>query len=726
MSPDEESTVENRVLPVIADAGNRRLLAEWLDDHSTYEHVEFTGNFDEATFDVCILDRGAFETHLDVLREQKTAAAPVLLPYLLLLPESGAEIIGTDAGQLVDNVVTETVDELVTLPIQRAELHWRLSALLRLREQSLTLRNRERELERRVDLFEKVQAIADVGGWEYDVDTGITWWSDEVRRIYGLSEGETLSPEAGLQNYHPEDRERVTEAFEAAVESGDPYDIEVRFVDEDDNHGWVQTRGEPQYEDGELTRVRGTIQDITERKERERELQRIQEAVEASGHAIYITDTGGEIRYVNPAFEAITGFAESEIIGETPRVLDSDEMSDEYFDNLWDTLRSGEVWEEEIINQRKSGETYPAMQTIAPVTDGEEMHAFVAVHDDITERKERERELQRRTRAIDEAPVGISISDPAQADNPMIYVNDAFVEMTGYPREEALGDNCRFLQGEHTDPEQVARIRKAIDAQEPIAIDIRNYRRDGTEFWNHLEIAPVRDSDGAVINWIGFQQDITERKERQQQLEILDRVLRHNIRNDMNVIRGQADIIQARASGDAVAAAEQIADTSDQLMGMADKEREITELLREEPTHEEIELRPLLQHIASTASADHPNATVAVDCPEETTVHATTQFAEVLGELVTNAITHDDASPAVDITVTRTDGTVRIEVADTGPRIPEMERELLEGLTNQTPLYHGSGLGLWMVRLIVSRSGGTIACAENEPAGNVVSIELPD
>ena len=603
MSVEETLEVQHRVLPVVEDAGNRRLLAEWLDEHPTYEHVAFTGDFDETTFDVCIIDRGGFETHLDALREQKTAAAPVLLPYLLLIPESGADLAGTDAGELADNVVTETVDELVTLPIQQAELHWRLSALLRLREQSLTLRTRERELERRVDLFEKVQTIANVGGWEYDVDAGTTWWSDEIRRIYGLSGGETLSLEGSLRYYHPQDRPRVREAFEAAVDSGEPYDLEVRFVDEDGTHGWVRTRGEPQYENGELSRVRGTIQDITERKRREER-------------------------------------------------------------------------------------------------------------------------LRRRTRAIDEAPVGISISDPSQTDNPMIYVNDAFVEMTGYTREAALGDNCRFLHGENTDPEQVDRIREAIDAQEPIAVDIRNYRRDGTEFWNHLEIAPVRDTNGGVVNWIGFQQDVTERKERQQQLDVLDRVLRHNIRNDMNVIRGQAEIIQAKTAGDLTTAAEQIVDTSNQLMSMADKEREITELLRGDPTHEEIDLRPLLHHVASTAKAEHPEATVTVDCPAGTTVRATTRFAEALDELVTNGITHDDSSPDVGISVTETDDTVRIEVADTGPPIPEMERELLEGLTNQTPLYHGSGLGLWLVRLIVSRSGGTIACETTDSVGNVVRVEL--
>ena len=178
--PDGGSEARSRVLPLVSDAGNRQLLVNWLADHPMYEAVESGGSIDETEFDMCIIDQAAFEEHLDALRARKTAAAPVLLPYLLLVPESDDAIIDADASRLADNVVTETIDEIVTLPMQQAELHWRLSALLRLREHSLTLRDRERELERQVDLFEKSQDIADVGAWEYDAAAGELWWTEEV------------------------------------------------------------------------------------------------------------------------------------------------------------------------------------------------------------------------------------------------------------------------------------------------------------------------------------------------------------------------------------------------------------------------------------------------------------------------------------------------------------------------------------------------------------------
>jgi len=116
-------------------------------------------------------------------------------------------------------------------------------------------------------------------------------------------------------------------------------------------------------------------------------------------------------------------------------------------------------------------------------------------------------------RALDEAPVGITIADATAPDKPLIYVNDSFVEMTGYEKEDAIGVNCRFLQGEGTDAETTLELREAVMDEQAAAVELRNYRADGSTFWNNLEISPIRDDDGTVTNFVGFQQDITERKE---------------------------------------------------------------------------------------------------------------------------------------------------------------------------------------------------------------------
>jgi PAS domain S-box-containing protein len=115
-------------------------------------------------------------------------------------------------------------------------------------------------------------------------------------------------------------------------------------------------------------------------------------------------------------------------------------------------------------------------------------------------------------RAMDAAPIGITVSAPDLPDNPLVYVNDSYADMTGYERSETLGRNCRFLQGQGSDSETVAAMREAVATNDPVSVELVNYRRDGTSFWNRVDIAPVRDESGTVTHFVGFQTDITERK----------------------------------------------------------------------------------------------------------------------------------------------------------------------------------------------------------------------
>jgi PAS domain S-box-containing protein len=110
------------------------------------------------------------------------------------------------------------------------------------------------------------------------------------------------------------------------------------------------------------------------------------------------------------------------------------------------------------------------------------------------------------------------ITDPRQDDNPVVFVNDAFLRLSGYPRDHVIGNNCRFLQGPDTDPQAVAQIREAIRTRRDIALDILNYRRDGTTFWNALYISPVSNEQGELQFFFASQLDVSERKQSEQQL----------------------------------------------------------------------------------------------------------------------------------------------------------------------------------------------------------------
>ncbi len=128
------------------------------------------------------------------------------------------------------------------------------------------------------------------------------------------------------------------------------------------------------------------------------------------------------------------------------------------------------------------------------------------------------------------------ITDPNQPDNPIVFANTAFQKLTGYSREELIGHNCRLLQGEDTDPEAIDRIRKAVVQGEDVAIDILNYRKDGTAFWNALYLSPVRDHTGEIQFFFASQLDVTAR------VDAHTRVAREKRRIEEEVRKRTADL----------------------------------------------------------------------------------------------------------------------------------------------------------------------------------------
>jgi PAS domain S-box-containing protein len=158
-----------------------------------------------------------------------------------------------------------------------------------------------------------------------------------------------------------------------------------------------------QADDGDIRRIIVVGDDITERKRRKKRLRSFQMAVEQAGHVIMITDTDGRIEYVNPAFESVTGYSRDEALGETPALLNSGRHDDEFYRDLWETIKAGDIWEGELVNERSNGEQYYIRQTIAPVTDADgDIEQFVAVNTDITESKQRQYQIKRERDRLEE------------------------------------------------------------------------------------------------------------------------------------------------------------------------------------------------------------------------------------------------------------------------------------------------------------------------------------
>jgi PAS domain S-box-containing protein len=128
-------------------------------------------------------------------------------------------------------------------------------------------------------------------------------------------------------------------------------------------------------------------------------------------------------------------------------------------------------------------------------------------------------------RAIDATAEGITISDATQPDNPVIFANEGFERLTGYAAHEIVGRNCRFLQGPRTDLYTVREIRQAIETGTACTVELLNYRKDATPFWNRLSITPLRDRSGHITHFAGIQSDITELRQTQERLQVANRGL---------------------------------------------------------------------------------------------------------------------------------------------------------------------------------------------------------
>lgn len=383
-------------------------------------------------------------------------------------------------------------------------------------------REREQELEVAETVFQNTQdallLVDVVGEQEYRLDRANDAFLEvtpyDIDNITGQTAREILGDEIGGD---------LHSRFNECVTSQEPIEFELVVPGEEGQRIW-QVRLTPVIQDGEATQLVLVMRNITEQRERELELQRIEQAVEASGHAIFITDPDGNIEYVNPAFEETTGYTQEEAVGETPRLLDSGEMSEDYFNDLWETVLSGEMWEAEIINRRKNGETYTAMQTIAPVTDGDEIQAFVAVQDDITERKERERELsmvkERYETLLEATPDPVFVADGETGE--LIEVNDAAETLLGMPSDEIIG----MHQSELYPPEQTERyqefFKEHVEAggskrRLPDGSQIKIVTGNGDRVPVEISATTVSLPDGPAT--YGIFRDVSEQIEREQELE---------------------------------------------------------------------------------------------------------------------------------------------------------------------------------------------------------------
>lgn len=590
-------------------------------------------------------------------------------------------------------------------------------------------RAREREREQLVDLLDQTQSIADIGGWEIDIDDGDAEFTKGLAELLGVWPRTEFDLAEAFEFFHPADESKADDALERLVRTDEPQELDCRIRTAAGETRWAHVRGQPHQSEPSV--YRGTVQDITERREHERELKEtkdlLQSVFDASPIGILAVDEDGVTQFWSEGCERIFGWSEEDVLGEPLPNVHEERRAE--FDELRTNVIEGKQPVEgyDTVRKRKDGSLVDVALTTAPMRDGDgEIVGVVGLLEDITDRKERQQELKRYERIV-------------ETTNDLIYtldrnltftsINAALSQFVGLSEDALIGEPLSAALGDgHTDAlaDATTTLLDEQTTETTVETTLVNRRGEERQFQTIISVGRfTQEADELVC--VG--RDITNLQERERRLSVFDRVLRHNLRNKMNIIQAWADILLEEMDDETVLdAASTIRDASGELLELAESVRTFESVLDPGATDlvTTIDVAKHVEEVASEAALSYPAASISVATPPvaEATVHEAFELA--VNELVDNAVKHGGRRPSVHLSVTidEESDAVVVRVADDGPGIPDLERQPVAA-GEESPLQHTNGLGLWFVRWMATNSGGSMRIRDNDPTGSVVELRFP-
>jgi len=449
---------------------------------------------------------------------------------------------------------------------------------------------------------------------------------------------------------------------------------------------------------------------------------RLRALIEASPVAIVVIDSDGVVTDWSRATTELFGWEREEVIGEAYPLVPDDKQAE--FEEHVRRVNAGETLTGvETEREHKDGSLVECSVWSAPVEHEGTVDEHMVALADISERKARQRELKLLSRAIEQADDAVLVTDD---DGHIEYINDAFVDLFGYSREQVLGRTPRILKSGEHDESFYADLWETITDGEVFQAEVTNRRANGELLDVELTIAPVEDTE-TVTHYVAIERDVTDRKRDRQRLEVLNRVLRHNVRNAATVVEGNAHRIAEECENpDSRALVDAIVRRTTQLQSAVEKARTVERALDTDRTGA-VNVRSLINDQQGALADRHPEATLSADVPADLWVQANATFEAALQEALDNAVEHDTDTDAPDIRVVATttaDDRVDICIIDNGPGVPDHEQQVLEA-GEESDLRHGSGLGLWVMKWVVTGLGGDVSIDNRDSGGTVVTFTLP-
>jgi PAS domain S-box-containing protein len=327
---------------------------------------------------------------------------------------------------------------------------------------------------------------------------------------------------------------------------------------------------------------------------------------------------------------------------------------------------------------------------------------------------------------VQDAVVEFEIVD---GDPVVTRVNAAFVDVFGYEREAIVGESLNEFIVPDGMGAEAATFDDRTDEGEHNKALVRRETAAGLRRFLYRGV-PYRGWDGSARGFAIYS-DITDETRREHRLQVLHRLLRHNLRNEVTVIDASAELLADDVSDPtARELIEEIRARADQLEHLSHEAGRVNRVLDgQEAARRPIDVRETFERVVADYRETYPDARFEIEADESLSVTATGHLELALAELVENAVEHNDADrPRVGLSAptapAAADEWVGLTVTDDGPRIPAAERETAAGDEEPTQLRHGSGLGLLLVRWITDACGGTVEIGESELGGNAVRLRL--
>ena len=609
------------------------------------------------------------------------------------------------------------------------------------------LRESQRELEQKKALLEQAQEVADLGVWELDIRADDGWWTQKVNEIYGLPPDEIIRPKEAIEYFHPADRPEMREAFTRLREDGEPYDVELRLLPEKGEERWVRAIGRPTFDNGNIVALRGTIEDITERKQRETELKRLKErlelAVDGANLGVWDWNPKTDEVHFNDNWAIMLGYDPGEIgssLTEWEQRVHPDDI-DSVEAALETHLAGDSEYYDTEHRMRTADGDWKWIRDIGRVVErddeGQPVRA-VGIHIDITERKEYEQELdqtkQNLRQIIDLVPDLIFVKN---REGEYLLANEATAEMYGHTPAEVEGKEEKQVIPDVAESERFRGDDKAVIAsgeQKEISEEELTTAAGETKILQTTKI-PYETSGNGETAVLGYARDVTELKENQQtlarqrdNLDLLNGVVRHDIRNYLQLVQGNIERLEEHVTGEGSAYISAAFENIRNAIDITTTAREVSDILSQQNnSRKPVNLNRVLKSQIKNVRASHDKAAVRInDQLPKVDVLADKLLGSVFRNLLTNAIVHNDKeAPEVVVSASVEDEIARIQIADNGPGIPDWRKDKIFNQAARGLESEGTGLGLYLVKTLVERYNGDLRVEDNEPEGCVFCVELP-